>query len=185
MASTETPVCDFGWKAVDFALPDTDGNTHRLADIAGPRGTLLVFMCNHCPYVRAVVDRLVEDAAHLQQAGIGVAAIMPNDTVTYPQDDLPHMAEFAREHRFTFPYLIDETQEVARAYGAVCTPDFFGFNAGLELQYRGRLDASRREAAPDAPRELRQAMLMVAETGKGPEQQIPSMGCSIKWRAAA
>lgn len=185
MAATETPVCDFGWKAMDFALPATDGSIHRLADIAGPRGTLLVFMCNHCPYVHAVVDRLVDDVAHLQQAGIGAAAIMPNDTVAYPQDDLAHMAAFARTHRFTFPYLIDETQDVARAYGAVCTPDFFGFNAGLELQYRGRLDASRREAAPDAPRELRQAMVMVAETGKGPERQIPSMGCSIKWRAAA
>ena len=185
MASTETPVCDFGWKAVDFALPATDGRTYRLADIAGPRGTLLVFMCNHCPYVRAVIDRLVEDAAHLQGAGIGVAGIMPNDTVAYPQDDLAHMTDFARAHGFTFPYLIDETQEVARAYGAVCTPDFFGFNDQLALQYRGRLDASRREAAPDVPRELRQAMLMVAETGQGPEHQVPSMGCSIKWRAAA
>ena len=185
MASTETPICDFGWKAVDFALPATDGQTYHLADIAGPRGTLVAFLCNHCPYVRAVIDRLVDDVRQLQAAGIGVAAIMPNDTVAYPQDDLAHMTAFAHDRSFTFPYLIDESQDIARAYGAVCTPDFFGFNAALELQYRGRLDASRREAVPDAPRELRQAMLAIAETGQGPRQQVPSMGCSIKWRAAA
>ena len=186
MARMETPVCDFGWKAVPFSLPGTDGRTWSLDNIRGERGTLLMFICNHCPYVKAVVDRMVRDVKELQALGIGAAAIMPNDTENYPADSFDNMALFAAEHGFTFPYLLDGTQEVARQYGAVCTPDFFGFDADLGLQYRGRLDSSKKEAAPeDAPRELFQAMKQVAETGQGPRDQTPSMGCSIKWKEDA
>ncbi len=181
--AVETPLCDFGWHAPDFSLVGLDGKTLSLADVRGPRGTLVMFLCNHCPYVQAIVDRLVRDVKELQALGIGVAAIMSNDTDAYPDDSFDNMKLFAARHGFTFPYLIDPTQQVARAYDAVCTPDFFGFDAGLGLQYRGRLDASRREAGPlDARRELFEAMRQVAETGRGPAQQIASMGCSIKWR---
>ncbi len=180
-----TPVCDFGWKAVDFSLPATDGKTYTLDDIRGPKGTLIMFICNHCPYVKAVIDRLVRDAKELQAMGIGVAAINANDAEAYPEDSFENMKRVAEEHGFTFPYLYDESQEVARAYGAACTPDFFGFNANDELQYRGRLDsAGRAPAGPDTRRELVEAMKMIAETGKGPAEQTPSMGCSIKWKAA-
>lgn len=182
MASTP-PICDFGWKARDFSLTATDGRTYGLADLRGPKGTLLVFICNHCPYVIAITDRLVRDARDLQTAGIGVAAILSNDATDYPEDSFDNMKAFAAANGFPFPYLHDETQEVARAYGAVCTPDFFGFNARDELQYRGRLDASRKEAAPGARRDLYEAMLAVARTGQGPRDQIASMGCSIKWKA--
>ncbi len=183
--AVETPICDFGWKAPDFTLPATDGKTYSLADVRGEKGTLIMFICNHCPYVKAVIDRIVRDAKALQDLGIGVAAICSNDAEQYPDDSFENMKVFAERHGFTFPYLHDESQDIARAYNAVCTPDFFGFNADLELQYRGRLDASRKEAAPpDARRELFEAMKQVAETGKGPEEQIPSMGCSIKWKAA-
>ena len=178
------PVCDFGWKAPDFTLPATDGKTYSLADVAGENGTLVMFICNHCPYVMAVIDRIVRDAEELQGLGIGVVAISANDVATYPQDAPDKMVELATKHRFTFPYLYDESQEVARAYDAVCTPDFFGYNAAGELQYRGRLDASRKEAGPaDLRRDLFEAMKQVAETGKGPEEQVASMGCSIKWKA--
>jgi len=181
--AVETPVCDFGWKAIDFRLPGIDGRTYCLADIRGSRGTLVMFICNHCPYVQAVADRLARDVAALQGLGIGAAAIMPNDVAAYPEDSPPNMKVFADRHGFTFPYLIDRSQAVARAWGAVCTPDFFGFDAGLGLQYRGRLDASRKQAAPaDARRELFEAMRQVAETGTGPADQTPSMGCSIKWQ---
>jgi peroxiredoxin len=181
-----TPVCDFGWPAADFTLPAIDGQSYALSDIAGPKGTLIMFICNHCPYVLAITDRLVRDARDLQALGIGVAAICANDAEAYPADSFPKMKEFAETHGFPFPYLHDESQAVARAYGAECTPDFFGFNAALELQYRGRLDASRNRAAPaDAPRELYQAMRQVAETGRGPADQVASMGCSIKWKGAA
>jgi peroxiredoxin len=184
MAAMEQPVCDFGWKAPPFSLADPDGRIHTLDSARGPKGVLVMFICNHCPYVRAVVDRLVRDAQALQQIGIGVIAVMPNDYDNYPDDAPPKMKQFAAEHGFTFPYVIDETQQVARAYDAVCTPDFFGFNADLELQYRGRLDASRRDPAPPgAPRELYEAMRQVAETGAGPKKQSPSMGCSIKWKS--
>lgn len=184
--AVETPICDFGWKAPDFALPSTDGRTVALADVKGARGTLVVFICNHCPYVKAVIDRIVRDAKELQQIGIGVAAISSNDATTYPEDSFDNMKRFAEVHGFTFPYLYDETQSVARAYDAVCTPDFFGFDADLGLQYRGRLDASRKEAGPaDLRRDLFLAMRQVAETGQGPKDQIPSMGCSIKWKDAA
>jgi peroxiredoxin len=183
MVAKETPICDFGWKAVDFNLPGVDGVSHSLADVRGPNGTLIVFICNHCPYVKAIADRLVADIKELQAKGIGAAAIMSNDTLAYPADSFENMKVFAKTHGFTFPYLYDETQETAKAYGAICTPDFFGFNADLELQYRGRLDASRKEPVPDAKRDLLEAMTQVAETGKGPTVQIPSMGCSIKWQA--
>lgn len=181
--AVETPICDFGWPAPDFALKGLDGKIYGLEQIKGPRGTLVMLICNHCPYVKAIIDRLVVDAKELQTQGIGVAAIMSNDVSAYPEDRPEKMQEFAAQHGFSFPYLYDADQTVARAYGAVCTPDFFGFDANLGLQYRGRLDASRKEAAPpDAKRELFEAMQAVAKTGKGPILQTPSMGCSIKWK---
>ena len=183
MTLTETPVCEFGLNAVDFQLKGTDGKIWSLSDCRGERGTLIMFICNHCPYVQAVLDRLLDDVRRLQDIGIGSAAIMPNDTRDYPEDGFDKMAKLAREKKFPFPYLLDETQETARAYGTVCTPDFFGYNSDLKLQFRGRLDASGiKPAAEGSRRELYEAMQQVAETGQGPERQIPSMGCSIKWR---
>lgn len=184
--AVETPVCDFGWKAPDFRLPGTDGRTWRLADVKGERGTLIMFICNHCPYVQAVIDRIVRDARDLQPLGIGFAAISANDAGTYPEDSFDNMKRVAEKYGFPFPYLYDESQQVARAYDAVCTPEFFGFDASLGLQYRGRLDASRKDAGPaDLRRDLYLAMKEIAETGKGPLDQIPSMGCSIKWKDVA
>jgi len=182
MVSTETSVCNFGWKAVEFDLPGVDGRRHTLASARGPNGLLVMFICNHCPYVKAVLERIVRDCRDLAAQGIGSIAIMSNDPLDYPEDSFDNMKRVAREKGFPFPYVLDETQEVAKAYGAACTPDFFGFNAQLELQYRGRLDASRREAIPGARRELYEAMLQVAGTGQGPREQTPSIGCSIKWR---
>jgi peroxiredoxin len=182
MTLTRTQICDFGWKAKDFALKGVDGRSHSLADVRGPKGTVVVFLCNHCPYVKATIPRIVEEAKALKDIGVGTIGIMPNDTGAYPQDSFDNMGAFAHRHGLTFPYVIDETQAVARAYDAQCTPDFFGFNAGDELQYHGRLDASRTSLVPGARRELFEAMRQVAETGRGPEQQTPSMGCSIKWR---
>jgi peroxiredoxin len=179
------PVCNFGEKAHDFTLPATDGRTYSLSDLKGPNGTLIVFMCNHCPYVKAVIDRLIRDANDLKALGVNTIAISSNDATAYPADSFENMRRWALEKRFPFPYLHDETQEVARAYGAVCTPDFFGYDAGLGLQYRGRLDESKRDQAPNARRELFEAMRQVAETGQGPKEQVPSMGCSIKWKHAA
>jgi peroxiredoxin len=178
------PLCDFGWKAPAFSLPATDGKTYSLDGLKGRNGTLIAFICNHCPYVIAVIGRLVRDAKDLAQLGISTIAINSNDASQYPEDSFEGMQAFARRYDFPFPYLHDEQQSVARAYGAVCTPDFFGFNARLELQYRGRLDASRKDLAPDARRDLYEAMRQVAETGHGPADQIASMGCSIKWKAA-
>jgi len=179
------PVCEFGRKAPDFTLPGTDGKVWRLADVVGPKGTLILFICNHCPYVQSVIDRIVRDAHALQALGIGVAAISSNDVESYPQDGFDQMRALAKEHRFTFPYLFDESQDIAKAYGAVCTPEFFGYNADLALQYRGRLDASGRQAAaPDVRRDLYEAMKLVAETEKGPLEQVPSIGCSIKWKTS-
>lgn len=181
--ATETPICEFGWAPTDFTLPATDGKTYSLANLHGPKGTLVMFICNHCPYVKAVIDRIVRDARDLQALGIGVIAINSNDVTAYPEDSPENMALFAQAHGFTFPYLYDEDQSVAHTWGAVCTPDFFGFGAATGLQYRGRLDASRKEAAPaDAKRDLFDAMYAVAKTGQGPQEQIPSMGCSIKWK---
>jgi peroxiredoxin len=181
----ETPVCDFGQPAIDFSLPGTDGKIWTLEDCRGENGLLVMFICNHCPYVQAVLDRLVRDTRELKQYGINAVAIMANDVEDYPEDSFDNMQRIAKEQGFSFPYLYDESQQVAQAYGAVCTPDFFGYNKDLQLQYRGRLDASRKEAAAaDVRRDLFEAMKQVAETGHGPENQIPSMGCSIKWRAA-
>jgi peroxiredoxin len=174
---------EIGWKARDFALKGVDGKTWRLADVRGQNGTLVAFICNHCPYVKAIAGRFADEAKALAALGIGAIAIMPNDTAAYPADSFENMKAFARQHGFTFPYVIDETQEVARAYGAVCTPDFFGFNGKDELQYRGRLDASRTSLVANARRDLYEAMKEVAETGRGPAEQLLSVGCSIKWRA--
>ncbi|MBL4747980.1 MAG: thioredoxin family protein [Magnetovibrio sp.] len=179
----ETPICDFGWKAPDFSLPAVDGKTYTLDDIKGENGTLIVFMCNHCPYVLAILDRLIHDIKGLQAQGIGVAAINANDPTQYSADSFDNMIKMAQSNGFTFPYLFDESQDVAHAYDAVCTPDFFGFNRASELQYRGRLDASNRSTPPsNANRELFNAMTKVIETGRGPQAQIASMGCSIKWK---
>jgi peroxiredoxin len=182
MASIPDSICAFGWKAGDFALKGVDGKTYSLADVRGPKGTLVVFICNHCPYVKTSIERIVREAVALREIGIGTIAIMPNDTSTHRDDSFDNMKTFAATHGFTFPYVIDETQEVAHAYDAKCTPDFFGFNARDELQYRGRLDASRMTPVPDARRDLYEAMKETAETGRGPAEQVPSMGCSIKWK---
>jgi len=185
MVSLETPVCDFGQAAPDFALPGVDGQVWTRDACKGERGLLVMFICNHCPYVKAVRERIVRDARELADLGIGCVAIMSNDPTEYPEDSFGNMQRVAAEFGFPFPYLLDETQAVAKAFGAVCTPDFFGYDAGLGLQYRGRLDASRKETAPpDARRDLFEAMKAVATTGLGPREQIPSIGCSIKWKDA-
>ena len=178
------PICDFGWKAIDFDLEGVDGKTHRLEQLRGPKGTLVMFICNHCPYVKSVIGRIAQEAKALQALGIGVIAINANDPETYPDDSFDNMKEFSARHGLPFPYAVDRTQEVARAYNAVCTPDFFGFNQDLALQYRGRLDESKMTLVEGARRELHEAMVQIAETARGPAQQIASMGCSIKWRAA-
>ena len=181
----QTPICDFGWKAPSLTLPGVDGKTYSLDALRGPNGTLVMFICNHCPYVKAVIDRIVRDVNELRGLGVNALAISSNDASHYPDDSFDKMKRFAEAHRFTFPYLYDESQDVAKTYGAACTPDFFGFNDKLELQYRGRLDASRKEAAPSSVRrDLFEAMKQVAETGQGPREQTPSIGCSIKWKAA-
>ena len=181
-ATAET--CDFDAPAPDFTLPATDGRVLSRADVVGPNGLLVMFICNHCPYVLGILDRLMDDARAVQEMGVGVVAICANDATTHPADSFENMAKLAAEKGFPFPYLHDEGQEVARAYGAVCTPDFFGYNAEMGLQYRGRLDAAGKKGRPDdMPRELVEAMRMIAETGQGPCDQVPSMGCSIKWKA--
>lgn len=183
MAVMTPPVCDFGWPAPDFSLPATDGSVVRYDDIKGPKGTLVMFICNHCPFVLSVMDRIILDAHDLKALGIGVVAISANDAEAYPQDGFKKMKEMAQKQNFPFPYLYDATQAVARAYDAACTPDFFGFDAENGLQYRGRLDASTSTAGPaDLRRDLYEAMKQVAATGQGPKEQIPSMGCSIKWK---
>ena len=185
MPAMTTPVCDFDWPAPDFELIATDGRLHSRDQIAGTNGLLVMFICNHCPFVLAVLDKMIRDGAALQEHGIGVAAICSNDARSHPADSFPEMVKMAEAKSFPFPYLHDEDQSIARAYGATCTPDFFGFNAKLGLQYRGRLDASRASAAPDdLPRELYEAMIEVAKSGRGPAEQTPSIGCSIKWKAA-
>ena len=184
MALKTPEICDFGWKAPDFSLPGVDGKTWTLDDAKGPNGLIVMFICNHCPYVKAISGRLADDIRTLQAAGIGAIAIMSNDTDLVPEDSFENMADFSRTNDFSFPYVIDKTQQVGRDYDAICTPDFFGFNADLGLQYRGRLDSSGRNPdAGDSRRELVEAMLKVAKTGKGPAEQTPSMGCSIKWRS--
>ncbi len=185
MAATTTPICNFGWRAPDFDLPGVDGKRYSLASAKGENGLLVMFICNHCPYVKAVLDRIIRDTRELAGLGVRSIAIMANDPAIYPEDAWDNMVEVAKRLAFPFPYVLDETQAVAKAYGAVCTPDFFGFNAALELQYRGRLDASGRSpAAPDARRDLFEAMKQVARSGHGPAEQVASIGCSIKWREA-
>jgi len=182
MVSLETPVCDFDLPAINFSLPDASGKIWTLKECCGEKGLLILFICNHCPYVKAILKRIVRDTDELQGLGINSVAIMSNDMTLYAEDSTENMLKVADEHNFSFPYLIDSTQQIAKDYGAVCTPDFFGYNSDLELQYRGRLDASRKEtAAEDTRRDLYLAMKQIAETGNGPKEQIPSMGCSIKW----
>ena len=182
---SESLICDFDWEAPDFKLPATDGKTYSLDDVSGDNGTLIMFICNHCPYVKAIAERIVRDVEALQLYGIKAAAICANNATTHPDDSFEKMKAFANEHGFAFPYLHDESQEVARAYGAVCTPDFFGFNGSLKLQYRGRLDESgKAPESEDTRRELFEAMRRIAESGEGPREQSPSIGCSIKWKAA-
>jgi len=184
MATLQTSICAFGTPAPDFSLPGVDGKTWSRDQCKGEWGLLVMFICNHCPYVQAVRDRILRDARDLAGHGISCVAIMSNDPTNYPEDSFDNMKRVAEDYDFPFPYLFDETQAVARAYGAICTPDFFGYNRELWLQYRGRLDASRREPAPqDVRRDLFESMKQVAETGEGPREQIPSVGCSIKWKA--
>ncbi|MGI9366291.1 MAG: thioredoxin family protein [Rhizobiaceae bacterium] len=187
MALLNTPICDFGAQAPAFQLPTPSGDVHSPQSSLGPNGLLIVFICNHCPYVVAIADRLAQDAKKLQDEGIGVLAIMSNDYSDYPADSPQNMVLFAQKYGFTFPYLIDEAQDVGRAYGAVCTPDFFGYNRNLELQYRGRIDDCRPGATSDQiehrSTDLLNAMRLVAKTGQGPKEQIASAGCSIKWRS--
>jgi len=183
MVSTHTPVCEFGVPAPDFSLEGTDGKVWSLRDVMGPKGLLVMFICNHCPYVKAINTKLVRDALELETLGINCVAIMSNDPTDYPEDSFENMKAVARKFGYPFPYLVDPTQEVAKSFGAVCTPDFFGYNSRFELQYRGRLDASGRNPDDsDVRRDLFLAMKQVAETGHGPEEQVPSIGCSIKWR---
>ena len=181
MALTKTPICDFGKKAEGFSLKSTDNKSVSLNDIKGDNGTLIMFICNHCPYVKSIISRIIRDTKELKHLGVNSVGIMSNDPNEYEEDSFENMKKMALDHDFPFPYLIDDTQEVARAYGAVCTPDFFGYNSKLGLQYRGRLDESRKVSVDGAQRELFEAMKEISMTGKGPKNQIPSMGCSIKW----
>lgn len=184
MVLTNSPVCDFGLPAKDFALRGTNGQTYTLDDFRGDKGTLVIFMCNHCPYVKAILPRLFDEVVALEKLGIKTVGINSNDAGTYPEDSFEGMQKLVQEKRFTFPYLLDDTQLVAREYNAVCTPDFFGFNAHGELQYRGRFSEHGREEPPiDCITDLYEGMKQVAETGQGPEHQYPSIGCSIKWRS--
>ena len=178
----DTPICDFGRKAPDFKLISHDKKSYSRDELAGNNGLLIAFICNHCPYVQAIIANFVSDAKRLQTIGVQTVAIMPNNYITHPADNPERMEEFAAQHSFGFPYLIDETQSVAKAYGAVCTPDFFGFNSNLELQYRGRLDNITMGKEGTRTPELFDAMSMIVNTGRGPESQIASMGCSIKWK---
>ena len=183
MALTKTPICDFGKKAEDFKLQSIDNKLISLDDIKGKNGTLIMFICNHCPYVKAIIKDLVEDCRNLKIEGVNSVAIMSNDTKKYPEDSFDKMIEFAKDNQFhDLNYLIDETQEVAKKYGAVCTPDFFGYNKNLELQYRGRIrELKNLKPVSNRDSDLKIAMKMIAKTQKGPEEQIPSMGCNIKW----
>jgi peroxiredoxin len=185
MASINPPVCEFGWQAPDFLLPDVNGRFVRRDDMMGKSGLLVMFICNHCPYVKAILPRLISDVKELQTLGINTVAIMSNDPTEYPEDSFDNMQQIAKDMNFPFPYLLDETQQVAKDYGAVCTPDFFGFNKHFQLQYRGRFDESRKDTAPNSTRDLFKAMKMIAETSTGPKEQIASIGCSIKWSNAS
>jgi peroxiredoxin len=183
MVLTETPICNFGQPAHEFKLMGIDNQQWNLENSCGEKGTLIMFICNHCPYVKAIQPRLVRDTKELLNYGIKSVAIMSNDPSDYPEDSFENMKKIAAQYDYPFPYLFDKSQQVARTYGAMCTPDFFGYNGDLKLQYRGRLDASRTEPAPEnAKRDLFEAMKLISETGNGPKEQIVSMGCSIKWR---
>jgi len=182
MVLTKTPICNFGEKAKNFNLKSTENKKISLNDVAGKNGTLIMFICNHCPYVKAIIKDLVEDVKFLEKIGIKSVGIMSNDVINYPDDSFDNMISFSKLNDFSFPYIIDEKQDVAKEYGAVCTPDFFGYNKNLELQYRGRIrELKNLEPVNKGDSDLRIAMKLVAETGKGPENQIPSMGCNIKW----
>ena len=182
MVLTKTPICNFGEKANDFNLKSTDNKQISLNDVKGANGTLIMFICNHCPYVKAIIKDLVDDVKFLEDLGIKSVGIMSNDVKNYPEDSFDNMKKFSKENNFTFPYLYDKTQEVAKAYGAVCTPDFFGYNKDLELQYRGRLDNAGISDEPLKQKELINAFYQIIKTGKGPKEQRASMGCSIKWK---
>ena len=182
MALTKTPICDFGKKADNFELKSIDNKIISLNDAKGENGTLIMFICNHCPYVLAVINNVVEDCKELENDGIKSIAIMSNDPKIYEEDSFDNMIKFSKNHNFNFPYVIDETQEVAKTYGAVCTPDFFGYNKDLELQYRGRIkELKNLKPIENGDSELKNAMKMIAKSNKGPKEQFPSMGCSIKW----
>ena len=182
MVLTKTPICNFGEKANTFKLKGTDGKIHKLEDHLGKNGLLVMFICNHCPYVKAVIENIVDDCKNLEKEGLKSIAIMSNDTEDYPEDSFKNMISFAKKYGFMFPYLIDETQEVAKKYGAVCTPDFFGYNNRLELQYRGRIrELKDLKPVSSSESDLLKAMRLIVKTGNGPKNQTPSMGCNIKW----
>tara|TARA_B100000029_G_C17195758_1_gene822444 strand:+ start:59 stop:613 length:555 start_codon:yes stop_codon:yes gene_type:complete len=182
MVLTKTPICNFGEKAKNFTLLSTENKKISLQNITGENGTLIMFICNHCPYVKAIIKNIVEDVKFIEKLGIKSVGIMSNDVKNYPDDSFDNMISFSKLHNFSFPYLFDETQEVAKSFGAVCTPDFFGYNKNLELQYRGRIrELKELKPVTKGDSELRQAMELISKTGKGPIKQIPSMGCNIKW----
>ena len=182
MVLTKTPICNFGEKPHSFELKDVSEKTHNFKDLVGEKGTLIMFICNHCPYVKAVIKDIVYDADKLKNLSINTVAVMSNDTKNYPDDSFENMIKFSKINKFNFPYLFDETQEIAKKYGAVCTPDFFGYNGNLELQYRGRIrELKDLKPVSTGESDLFNAMKMIAETGRGPQKQIPSMGCNIKW----
>ena len=178
----KTPICDFGQAAKSFELKSTNNEIIKLNDVKGTNGTLVMFICNHCPYVKAIIKDIVEDCNNLKELGVTAVAICSNDTINYPEDSFENMIEFAKKHQFNFPYLFDETQSIAKSYDAMCTPDFFGYNNNLELQYRGRIrELNNLKPVRAGNSDLFIAMKQIAETGKGPETQIPSVGCGIKW----
>ena len=180
--SVSSPICNFGEKSYDFNLKSTEEKFVNLNDIKGEKGFLIMFICNHCPYVKAIINFLINDVNYLETIGVKSVAIMSNDTKNYPEDSFENMKIFAKENNFSFPYLYDENQEIANKYSAVCTPDFFGYNNNSELQYRGRiLDAKKLKPIHSGDTELKKAMELISKTGKGPKEQVPSMGCSIKW----
>ena len=182
MTLTETPICNFGEKAKNFDLTSTENKKTSLDNVKGKNGTLIMFICNHCPYVKAVIKDIVKDAKYLETLGIKSAAIMSNDVKNYPEDSFENMVTFSKSNNFSFPYLFDDTQEVAKNYGAVCTPDFFGYNKNLQLQFRGRIrELKNLKPVREEDSDLKIAMKLIAETGNGPKNQIPSMGCNIKW----
>ena len=182
MVLTKTPICNFGEKPHDYELKGIDGKNYKLKDCVGEKGTIIMFICNHCPYVKAIIEDLIKDTNDLINFGIKAVAIMSNDTKNYPEDSFENMKLFSKKYNFSFPYLIDETQEIAKKYGAVCTPDFFGYNSKLELQYRGRIrELKELKPVRIGESDLKKAMQIISKTQKGPKEQIPSMGCNIKW----